>query len=115
MRIRAVGALWFGLLIVLVPGAKAQGRPRAVALARLQAVPDSSAPARRSWSEAGAVVGGVGGGIASAIAFYHFTHRTGAVNGKSGTVGGTLVGFAIGAAGGALLGAFVGSLFPKHP
>jgi hypothetical protein len=114
MRIPSVGALWFGLLVVLAPVAGAQERANAVALARFLPASDSSAPAPRSWSGTGAVVGGVGGGVAFAIAFYHFTHRTGAVNNTTGTVGGTLVGAAIGAAGGALLGAFVGSLFPKH-
>jgi hypothetical protein len=59
-------------------------------------------------------VGGVGAGVAFAVGFYHFTHRTGAINNASGTLGGTLVGAAIGAAGGALFGAFVGSLVPKH-
>jgi hypothetical protein len=117
MQIRSVAALWFGLLIVLPPMARAQGRATGVALARLGAAPDSSAPTRRTWSETGAIVGGVGGSAALAVAFYHFTHRNGAINGKTGTVGGTLVGAALGAAGGALLGAFVGSLFPKrqHP
>jgi hypothetical protein len=113
MQIRSVAALWFGLLIVLSPMARAQGRAT-VALVLLGAAPDSSAPARRSWSETGAIVGGVGGSAALAVAFYHFTHRNGAINGKTGTVGGTLVGAALGAAGGALLGAFVGSLFPKR-
>ena len=117
MPIRFVGALWFGLVIVLPPMARAQGRATGVALVQLGAAPDSSATARRSWSETGAIVGGVSGSVAFAVAFYHFTHRNGAINGKTGTVGGTLVGAALGAAGGALLGAFVGSLFPKrqHP
>ena len=114
MRIRSVGAVWFGLLIVVAPMARAQGRANAVALARLQAAPDSSAAGRRSWSGTGAIVGGVGGGVVFAVTFYHFSHRTGAINNATGTLGGTLVGAAIGAAGGALFGAFVGALFPKH-
>jgi hypothetical protein len=114
MQIRSVGALWFGLLIVLPPMARAQGRAPGVALVRLGAAPDSSATTRRSWSKTGAMVGGVGGSVTFAAAFYHFTHRNGATNGKTGTVGGTLVGAALGAAGGALLGAFVGSLFTKR-
>jgi hypothetical protein len=114
MRIRSVGALWFGLLIVLAPVTRAQGRAKAVALARLQAAPDSSATARRTWSGTGTIVGGVGGSIVLAVAFYHFSHRTGAINNATGTLGGTLVGAALGAASGALFGAFVGSLFPKR-
>ena len=47
-------------------------------------------------------------------AFYHFTHRSGAINSTSGNLGGALAGASVGAAGGALLGALVGSLIPKH-
>jgi hypothetical protein len=122
MRIRSVGAVWFGLAVALAPLARAQaaaptlafGRANAVALARLRVAPDSNATARRSWSGTGAIVGGVGGGVAFAVAFYHFIHRTGAINNASGTLGGTLVGVAVGAVGGALFGAFLGSLFPKR-
>jgi len=56
----------------------------------------------------------VGGGLIFAAAFYHFTHRSGALNNAAGTLGGTLVGTAGGAAGGALFGSFIGSLIPKH-
>ena len=69
---------------------------------------------RETWSKTGAVMCGVGGGLAFAGAFYHFTHRDGALNNTTGTLGGTLVGASFGAAGGALFGAFVGSLIPKH-
>jgi hypothetical protein len=113
MRIRSVGALWFGLTFVLVPAARAQAG-LSPSLARVAAAADSSTPARRSWSGTGAIVGGVGGGVAFAVAFYHFTHRTGAINNATGTLGGTVVGAAIGAASGALFGALVGSLFPRH-
>ena len=114
MTMRPVGALWFALLIFLAPVARAQTPASAATLAMLRATPDSNAPTPRSWSGTGAIVGGLGGGAAFAVAFYHFTHRNGAVNNKSSIVGGTLVGVALGAASGALLGAFVGSLFPKH-
>jgi hypothetical protein len=84
-------------------------------LARYRAFAESSA-ARQSWSETGAIMGGVGGALVFAAAFYHFTHRSGsgAVNNTTGTFGGTLVGAAGGAAGGALFGAFIGSLVPRH-
>jgi hypothetical protein len=112
---RSVGVLWFGLLVVLAPNARAQDRANTVALARLQATPDSNAkPRPPSWSGTGAVVGGIAGGAVLAGAFYQFSHRDGAVNSTTGNLGGTLVGVGLGAVSGALLGAFVGSLFPKH-
>ncbi len=86
--------------------------PPTAALARFRAFAESTA-VRQSWSRTGAIVGGVGGGLVFAAAFYHFTHRDGAVNNATGTFGGTLVGAAGGAAGGALFGAFVGSLIHK--
>ena len=114
MRLLSIYALSLGILSVLAPGAEAQGRASVVALARLQPATDSSLQPRRTWAATGATVGAVGGGVTLAIAFYHFTHRSGAANNTSGMVGGTLVGVALGAAGGALLGAFVGSLFRKN-
>jgi hypothetical protein len=60
------------------------------------------------------MLGGVGGGAIFFAAFYHFTHRNGAINSTGGNLGGALAGASFGAAGGALLGAFVGALIPKH-
>jgi|SRR5438445_5747724 len=88
-------------------------KPPSASLARFRAHAESVA-VRETWSKTGAVVCGVGGGLAFAGAFYHFTHRNGALNNTTGTLGGTLVGASFGAAGGALFGAFVGSLIPKH-
>ena len=88
-------------------------KPPAASLAHFRAFAESAA-VRQSWSGTGAVVCGIGGGLAFAGAFYHFTHRIGAVNNTAGNLGGTVVGASFGAAGGALFGAFVGSLIPKH-
>ncbi len=93
--------------------AQAPAESRVVALARLRAVAESGV-ARESWAGTGAILGGLGGGGIFAVAFYHFSHRDGAVNRTEGNLGGTLVGAAVGAAGGALFGAFVGSLIPRH-
>ena len=87
--------------------------PRAASLAHFRAFAESTA-ARQTWSGTGAILGGVGGGAIFFGAFYHFTHRSGALNNNAGTLGGSLVGAALGAAGGAVLGAFVGSLVPKR-
>ena len=111
--IRSVGSLLFGLAVVLAPAARAQA-PNALSLARVAAARESSSTARRSWAGTGAILGGVGGGVVFFAAFYHFTHRTGGVNGTTGTLGGAVAGASFGAVGGALLGAFIGSLIPKH-
>jgi len=89
-------------------------KPPAASLAHFRAFAESAA-VRQSWSRTGAWVCGIGGGLAFAGAFFHFTHRNGAVNNTTGNLGGTVVGASFGAAGGALFGAFVGSLIPKHP
>ena len=111
--------LRIGFGLIFVPALAVWGaapvwaqQPSAQRLFRPVVHADSSAP-RPSWSGTGAVVGAVGGGAVFAAAFYHFTHRSGAVNNTTGTLGGTLVGTAIGAVGGALFGALVGSLIPR--
>ena len=110
---QSVGSLLFGLALVLAPAARAQA-PNALSLARVAAARESSGAARRSWAGTGAMLGGVGGGVVFFAAFYHFTRRTGAVNGTTGTLGGALTGASFGAAAGALFGAFIGSLIPKY-
>jgi hypothetical protein len=113
---------WVGVwvLVALGLGVATPGHAqcRADRLAHWRAAAESAAATTpqptANWSGTGAVVGGVGGGLAFAAAFYHFTHRDGALNNTTGDFGGALVGAAFGAAAGALAGLFVGSLFPKH-
>jgi hypothetical protein len=65
--------------------------------------------ADETHSQTGAIIGGFVGAVGGALAFAHFSHRTGGNNGTTGVLGGTVVGAGLIGTLGALVGLVIGS------
>ncbi len=68
-----------------------------------------SLTANDTHAQTGAVIGGLVGAVGGALAFAHFTHRTGGNNSTTGTLGGAFVGAGLIGTLGALAGLVIGS------
>jgi hypothetical protein len=65
--------------------------------------------ADETHAQTGAIIGGFVGAVGGALAFAHFTHRTGGNNSTTGVLGGTVVGAGLIGTLGALVGLVIGS------